>query len=71
MVDVWLVRICKWHPPTPILGAKRFQGKIIVKWDDYLRKFAEEEFADDWYVACLDNNFPEREDAFVHFSLNI
>ena len=71
MVDSWPARVCKWHPPTSIPGAKRSQGRPVVRWDDYLRKFAEEEFADDWYVACLDNNFPERENAFVHFSLNI
>ena len=71
MVDSWPARVCKWHPPTSIPGATRSQGRPFVRWDDYLRRFAENELESAWYAACLNDDFPQHEDAFVRFSLNI
>ena len=71
MVGSWPARVCIWHPPTSIPRATRSQGRPVVRWDDYLRRFAGTEFGGDWHVACLNNDFPKREDAFVRFSLNI
>ena len=38
-----------------------------MRWDDYLRRFAENELESAWYAACLNDDFPQHEDAFCVF----
>merc|ERR1712194_373396 len=49
----------------------RSRGRPVVRWDDNLRKFANEYFESACYEVSLANNFLEHEEHFVRFSLGL